>query len=87
MLLMSTHNVCFYGEMKKYPRIITKYSSLTSPLIVYYTPSRMYSIWEISETYRAGLVCLCLHVRDCFPIISAMILKYLSYWFYAGAGR
>ena len=26
---MSTHNVCFYGE--NYPRIIIKYSSLTSP--------------------------------------------------------
>ena len=27
---MSTHNICFYGG--NYPRIITKYASLTSPL-------------------------------------------------------
>ena len=27
---MSTHNICFYGELEK---IITKYSSLTSPLM------------------------------------------------------
>ena len=30
---MSTNNICFYGEIRKYyPRIITKYSSLTIPL-------------------------------------------------------
>ena len=30
---MSTHNICFYGEMgENYPRINTKYSSLLSPL-------------------------------------------------------
>ena len=31
---MSTHNICFYREIRKnYPRIITKYSSLTSPFM------------------------------------------------------
>ena len=30
---MNTHNICFYAEIgKNYPRIITKYSSLTIPL-------------------------------------------------------
>ena len=31
---MCTHNICFYGEVSKnYPGIITKYSSLTIPLV------------------------------------------------------
>ena len=30
------HNICFYGDMEKiYPIIISKYSSLTSPLILF----------------------------------------------------
>ena len=33
---MSTHNICFYVELKEnYPRIIIKYSSLTNPLSVH----------------------------------------------------
>ena len=33
LLLMSNHNICFYGEIrKKYTRIITNYSFLISPL-------------------------------------------------------
>ena len=31
-LLMSTHNICFWRTIENYPRIIIKYSSLTSPL-------------------------------------------------------
>ena len=32
-LLMSTHSIPFYGEIRKnYPRVFPKYSSLTSPL-------------------------------------------------------
>ena len=31
--IIITHNICFKGEMvKKYTRIIVKYSSLTNPL-------------------------------------------------------
>ena len=32
---MSTHSICLYGEIRnKYPRIITRYSSLTTPLLL-----------------------------------------------------
>ena len=34
---MSTHNICFYGG--NYPRIITKYSSLTSSLELFHANS------------------------------------------------
>ena len=32
---MSTHNICFYGELEKIiPKIIIKYSSLTTPVMI-----------------------------------------------------
>ena len=47
---MSTHNICFYGEIKKnYPRIIAKYSFLTIPLKVLVLNTTIYFHGEIRK--------------------------------------
>ena len=45
---MSTYNICFYGEIiKTCPRVITKYSSLTTPDLAQF----------FKNLYYPGLVC------------------------------
>ena len=53
---MSTNNICFYAEIKIIPEyIITKYSSLTSPLIYQFPGRRDVPYLFTLSTETAGL--------------------------------
>ena len=61
---MSTHNICFRGEIRK---IFTGYPPLSRPMIV------MILFWF----FFSGLSCLICHILDCFLHTAKINFNYI----------